>query len=60
MTTTPERKRRKRDIPESKASFVAYKLKTDYKNVGLSRCSLILYNLGIKLARDIFFNDVLD
>ena len=29
MTTTPERERQNRDIPESKASFVAYKVKND-------------------------------
>ena len=29
-----------------------------YKNVGLSRCSVILHNLGIKLAYGIFFTDM--
>ena len=29
VTTTPERKRQNRDTPESKASFVAYKVKND-------------------------------
>ena len=29
-----------------------------YKNVGLSRFSLILHNLGIKLTHDIFFTDM--
>ena len=29
VTITPERKRQKRDIPESKASFVAYKVEND-------------------------------
>ena len=29
VTTTPERKRQNTDIPESKASFVAYKVKND-------------------------------
>jgi len=52
VSITPERERQNRDIPESKASFVAYKVKNDLQECqSHNRCSLILHHLSIHLMR---------